>query len=217
MVPYNFDHDTAQHRMCARGAAAPRVEHQDERDARQHATSPDTWPGRPPRDAPPVSAVTVVLRSGSPPAARAARCRSEPRHLARRGSPRTTSTDEDGRYELTDPAGGIRSPASRGGFLQVRYGQRRPRERGKTSTLGRPGRRGHRSGASEDEHYLGPSHGRRREPIAGVTVLAMIGLHLGPPRTVATSPAMLRTDDVGEYRIASGPGHLCRLGKKRDK
>src|ERR1700682_964187 len=41
------------------------------------------------------------------------------------------STDDQGRYEFTDlPAGRFTLTAQRSGFLQVRYGQRRPLEQG---------------------------------------------------------------------------------------
>src|SRR5205085_12418502 len=49
---------------------------------------------------------------------------------------RTTSTDADGRYELTDlPAGRYTVTVTRSGFLSLRYGQRRPLEQGKPLQL----------------------------------------------------------------------------------
>ena len=53
-----------------------------------------------------------------------------------RGGPAATMTDADGRYELTQlPAGRYQLKATRGGYVEVAYGQRRPFERGRPLEL----------------------------------------------------------------------------------
>jgi protocatechuate 3,4-dioxygenase beta subunit len=52
------------------------------------------------------------------------------------GGPSATMTDADGRYALTElPAGRFQLKASRGGYVEVSYGQRRPFERGRPIEL----------------------------------------------------------------------------------
>jgi len=52
------------------------------------------------------------------------------------GGPVSTMTDAEGRYELTQlPAGSYQLKATRGGFVEVSYGQRRPFERGRPLEL----------------------------------------------------------------------------------
>ena len=49
---------------------------------------------------------------------------------------RVASTDEDGRWEIKDlPAGRYNLTASKGGYVQLNYGQRRPFERGRPLEL----------------------------------------------------------------------------------
>ena len=56
---------------------------------------------------------------------------------ADRGGPASTMTDAEGRYELTElPAGRYQLRATRGGYVTVAYGQRRPFERGRPVELG---------------------------------------------------------------------------------
>lgn len=51
--------------------------------------------------------------------------------------PAATMTDAEGRYELTElPAGRYQLEATRGGYVAVAYGQRRPFERGRPLELG---------------------------------------------------------------------------------
>jgi 5-hydroxyisourate hydrolase-like protein (transthyretin family) len=51
--------------------------------------------------------------------------------------PAATMTDAEGRYELTQlPAGRYQLKATRGGYVEVAYGQRRPFERGRPVELG---------------------------------------------------------------------------------
>ena len=54
-----------------------------------------------------------------------------------RSGPAATMTDAEGRYELTQlPAGRYQLKATRGGYVEVAYGQRRPFERGRPLELG---------------------------------------------------------------------------------
>jgi hypothetical protein len=91
------------------------------------------------------------------------------------GTPRTTSTDADGRYRVSDLlAGQYTVTVSRSGYLTLRYGQRRPLEQGTplnvmdTQVVDRVDfslpRMGVISGRISDE--VG-------EPLEGVTVLAL--------------------------------------------
>src|SRR2546425_5982315 len=85
----------------------------------------------PPRDARPVAQAGTAIIRGRVVAA------EDDRPLRRvqlkfTSQSRTTSTDEDGRYEMTNlPAGRYTVTASRGGFLSLRYRPRRPRGQGK--------------------------------------------------------------------------------------
>ena len=54
-----------------------------------------------------------------------------------RSGPASTMSDDKGRYELTQlPAGRYQLKATRGGYVEVAYGQRRPFERGRPLELG---------------------------------------------------------------------------------
>src|SRR5260221_619829 len=75
----------------------------------------------------------VIAADGSRPLRRV-QIRGTAPELTGPGS--TTSTDEDGRYELTNlPAGRYTVTATRAGFLPLRFGQRRPRELGRAVTV----------------------------------------------------------------------------------
>ena len=117
---------------------------------------------------------------------------------------RTTSTDEDGRYEMTNlPAGRYTVTASRGGFLPLRYGQRRPREQGKLIELADGQAIEHIDFALPKMSVIaGRITDEDGEPIGGVTVLAMRSMYFaGRRELIPTSDVSVRTDDVGEYRI----------------
>jgi protocatechuate 3,4-dioxygenase beta subunit len=113
------------------------------------------------------------------------------------------STDDEGRYEFTElPAGRFTLTAQRGGFLQLRYGQRRPLEQGRLLDLGEGQvleninvalpRMGVISGQITDE--LG-------EPIAGVWVAAIRSMWWQNRRQRASDGPLTTTDEEGEYRI----------------
>src|SRR5262245_23575708 len=97
--------------------------------AQQPATSP------PPRDARPVQTGTAVVKgrifaadTGKP--LRRARISVSAPELG--GNGKTASTNADGRYEIKElPAGRYTVTVTRSGYVQLRYGQRRPFETGK--------------------------------------------------------------------------------------
>jgi Carboxypeptidase regulatory-like domain len=97
----------------------------------------------PARDRPPAPrAGTGVIRgrvvradTGEP--LRRARVRVDERSTGDLSGPGATMTDAEGRYELAQlPAGRYQLTASRGGYVSVAYGQRRPFERGRPVELG---------------------------------------------------------------------------------
>lgn len=134
---------------------------------------------------------------------------------------RTTSTDESGEYELTDlPAGRYTISASRGGFLTLSYGQRRPRELGRIVEVGAAATVG-------DVDFVLPKmsviSGRLTDedgdPIAGVSVMAMRSIYVaGRRQLVPTGDARATTDDVGEFRIGDlVPGTYIVSATTREK
>jgi len=126
----------------------------------------------------------------------------------RAGTRKSTSTGLDGTYEFKDlPEGSYRISVTRGGYLPLEYGQRRPGELGRPVDVAEGAvldkldfalpRMGVITGRISDE--LG-------EPIEGVTVLAMRSLYSVGRRTLVPigSPSIV-TDDAGEYRIPRLP------------
>ena len=120
--------------------------------------------------------------------------------------PAATMTDAEGRYELTQlPAGRYHLKASRGGYVEVSYGQRRPFERGRPLELG--------EGAvlKDIDFALPPGAvvtGRvideAGEPVAQAGVsLARRRYIEGHRRLVSESGSS--TDDRGEFRIFGVP------------
>jgi hypothetical protein len=120
--------------------------------------------------------------------------------------PAVTMTDAEGRYELTQlPAGQYQLRASRGGYVEVAYGQRRPFERGRPIELA--------EGAvlQNIDFSLPPGAvvtGRvideAGEAVAHVSVsLARRQYSEGARRLVAQSGSS--TNDLGEFRIFGAP------------
>jgi hypothetical protein len=124
------------------------------------------------------------------------------------GTRKSVSTGLDGTYEFRGlPAGTYRISVTRGGYLPVDYGQRRPGE------LGRPVDVSEGSVLDKLDFALprmGVITGRisdeRGDPIEGVVVLAMRSLYSSGSRTlVPIGGANVATDDAGEYRIPRLP------------
>ena len=120
------------------------------------------------------------------------------------GNNRTTSTDLDGRYELTDlPAGRYTLRVNRSGYLPLRYGQRRPLEPGKPLQVAEKQvidnvdfslpRMSVITGRVMDEF---------NDPIEGVNVYALRSMYFnGRRQFVPTGSGQVRTDDAGQYRL----------------
>jgi hypothetical protein len=108
--------------------------------AQTEIQTPQTMPPRPAplgvptRDARPAATGTAVIRgrifaADTNKPLRRARITVQAPELG--GEPRSTSTNADGRYEIKElPAGRYTITVARSGYLQLRYGQRRPFELG---------------------------------------------------------------------------------------
>jgi hypothetical protein len=119
------------------------------------------------------------------------------------GSPRTANTNAEGRYEIKElPAGRYTVSADRSGYLQLRYGQRRPLEAARPLQIldgqtiehvdfALP-RTGLITGHLTDE--VG-------DAIAGATVFAMRSEYWIGRRQLVPSGPPARTDDTGQYRV----------------
>jgi hypothetical protein len=123
------------------------------------------------------------------------------------GPPRTANTNAEGRYEFKDlPDGRYTALATRSGYLQLRYGQRRPLEPTKPievlagQTIERIDftlpRTGLITGHVTDE--IG-------DPAAGVMVFAMRTEYWRGRRQLVTTGPPARTDDAGQFRVIGLP------------
>ena len=121
-----------------------------------------------------------------------------------RNAQKSTSTGLDGSYVVRDlPAARYRITVTRGGYLRIEYGQRRPNEQGRPVDLGEGQtlekidiampRMSGISGRITDE---------TGEAIEGVSVYAMRSMFFeGRRKLVPISGSSVETDDEGEYRI----------------
>src|SRR5262245_30601044 len=136
------------------------------------------------------------------------------------GENRQTSTNADGRYELKDlPAGRYTITVNRSGYLQLRYGQRRPLEQGKPLQIV------DRQAVSDIDFSLprmslitGRVTDEVGEPISDALVFAMRSMYFeGRRRLVPTGGPGARTDDAGQYRLLGlAPGTYYVMATMRD-
>ncbi len=121
---------------------------------------------------------------------------------------RITTTDEQGRFELKELAGGRYTvTASKGGFVTLQYGQRRPSERGTAVDLP--------AGQTLEKVVIGLPRGsviagrivdEFGEPLTGAQV-SVLALRLCERRRASCGPAGQgnRTDDQGAFRVFGLP------------
>lgn len=133
---------------------------------------------------------------------------------------RTTSTGPDGTFVVKELlAARYRVTVTRGGYLQLEYGQRRPGEQGRPIQLAEGQviekvdfalpRMGAIAGRVTDENGEG---------IEGVSVFAMRSLFYdGKRKLVPVAGLSLRTDDEGNYRIPRlAPGNYQVMASTKD-
>jgi Carboxypeptidase regulatory-like domain len=125
-------------------------------------------------------------------------------------NPPSSVTDTSGRFELTKvPAGTYTLSASRNGYLTIQYGQRRPREPGRTFEI--------KSGDVLDGVELalyrgGVLSGRVLDedgnPAPGVRVEAIEVRYIRGRRVPVPARVLFATNDAGEYRLSGlDPGN----------
>jgi 5-hydroxyisourate hydrolase-like protein (transthyretin family) len=116
--------------------------------------------------------------------------------------PVSTMTDAEGRYELTElPAGTYHLKASRGGYVEVEYGQRRPFERGRPVELAE-------GAVLQNIDFALPPGGlvtgrvvdEMGEPVAQASVSLARRRYVDGERQLVAQRGS-STDDRGEFRI----------------
>jgi len=167
---------------------------------------PRTMPGMPGRDGPPAEKTGTAVLSGRVVAAeggkplRRALVRASSQELPQG---RSVSTDGDGRWQLKGlPAGSYRVSVSKGGYVDIGYGQLRPFETGKVLELGDGQvmekldvslpRAGVITGRVVDEFG---------EPVTGARVSPMRYRYTGGQRRLVSMAPGDTTDDIGQFRL----------------
>ena len=136
------------------------------------------------------------------------------------GENRQTSTSADGRYEFKDlPAGRYTITVNRSGYLQLRYGQRRPLEQGKPLQIA------DRQAVTDVDFSLprmslitGRVTDEVGEPISEAMIFAMRSMYFeGRRRLVPAGGPGARTDDAGQFRLLGlAPGTYYVMATMRD-
>lgn len=168
----------------------------------------------PPKGTAVLRGVVVAADTGAP--VRRAQVRAS---AADSGDTRTTLTDEQGRFELKDLAGGRYTVvASKGGFVTLQYGQRRPGEPGTPVDLP--------AGQAVEKLVIGLPRGsvitgrivdEFGEPLTGAQVQALRYAWVSGARRLQPAGAADRTDDQGTYRIFGlPPGEYVVTATLRD-
>jgi hypothetical protein len=177
--------------------------------ARPPQGTPPRTPARDPRATTPVPAGTGVMRgqvvaadSGTPIRRAQVRVRAQ----APRES-RLATTDAQGYFEFRDlPAARYTMTASKGGFVTLEYGQRRPGESGTPLELA--------DGQKLDKLVIGLPRGsviggrltdEYGEPVANAVVMALRYAYAGGARRLEPAGARDTTDDQGHYRLFGLP------------
>jgi protocatechuate 3,4-dioxygenase beta subunit len=125
-------------------------------------------------------------------------------------NPPSTVSDTSGRFELTQvPAGAYTLSAARAGYLTIQYGQRRPREAGRTFDI----RNGDVLDGVELAMYRGGVLSGRvfdesGDPAPGVRVEAIELRYIRGRRVPVPARIQFATNDAGEYRLSGlDPGN----------
>jgi Carboxypeptidase regulatory-like domain len=167
-------------------------------------------PGMAGRDGPPAEKTGTGILSGRVVAADAGRPlrRALVRALSQElPQPRSVSTDADGRWQLKDlPAGSYRVSVSKGGYVDIAYGQLRPFEAGKVLELKNGQvmekldvslpRAGVITGRVVDEFG---------EPVTGARVSPLRFRYVAGRRRLTPMAAVDTTDDIGQFRLHGLP------------
>ena len=166
-------------------------------------------PGIPPRDRGRTAAKgtasirgRVTAAGSNTPCAGRRCCDRRPTGLARY----TTTTDGEGRYEVLElPAGRYTITVSKGGYVSLQYGQRRPFEAGTPVALaGRAGLTGVDMALPKGSVIAGRITDEFGEPVAQAQVSAQ-RYQYGPDgqRRLQPTGIPVTTDDLGQFRLHS--------------
>ena len=132
---------------------------------------------------------------------------------------RTGSTDADGRYEFTDlPAGRYNVTASRTGYVQTSYGQKRPNAPGLPVNVQDGAATVHVDMALATAGVItGRVVDEYGEPVGDVIVSAMRRQFMGGERRLVPGGSSATTNDIGEFRLHSlAPGDYFISASQRN-